>query len=566
MTTTSPPPPATAEQPTTPALQADGVTKRFAGVTALSGVSFSVQPGSIHALVGENGAGKSTLIKVLTGVHRPDEGRLLHHGAETSFGRAADAQAAGISTVYQEVNLVPLLSVARNVFLGREPRTRLGLVDVRRMEREARQITRDLGVDVDVTGDLGRLGLGIQQMIALARAVSIDARVVIMDEPTSSLERREVDTLFTVARRLRDQGVAIVFVSHRLDELWQLCDAVTILRDGRVVHTGEMATLSRRELISHMLGRDIDDVAAHGATGFGDAPATAGATGAGSAGGAAPAPAGALVGSGVGSTTSTPALSADPVLSVTGLDSRAALHDVTFDVHQGEVLGLAGLLGSGRSETVKAVYGALATDGGEVRVGGRPVRRNSVRASLSAGVALLSEDRKAEGIVPELSVRDNIVLAVMDRVSTFGVISDRKVDALVDTFVRRLGIKVSSPRQLVSQLSGGNQQKVLIARWLCTEPRVFLLDEPTRGIDVGAKREVQGLIDELAARGLGVVLISSESDELVEGSDRVVVLRDGRVSARLDGDDVTSSRLLAALVGDPASDDAAGTDPEEGAR
>jgi len=565
MTTTSPPPSATAERPTTPALQADGVTKRFAGVTALSDVSFSVQPGSIHALVGENGAGKSTLIKVLTGVHRPDEGRLLHQGVETSFGRAADAQDAGISTVYQEVNLVPLLSVARNVFLGREPRTRLGLVDVRRMEREAAEITRDLGVDVDVTGDLGRLGLGIQQMIALARAVSVDARVVIMDEPTSSLERREVDTLFTVARRLRDQGVGIVFVSHRLDELWQLCDAVTILRDGRVVHTGEMAPLTRRELISHMLGRDIDDVAAHGATGFGDAAAGVGsapgadadadaAAGAGpeSAGGASPAPEGALVGSGVGTTTATPALSADPVLSVSGLDARAALHDVSFDVRQGEVLGLAGLLGSGRSETVKAAYGALATTGGEVRVGGRPVRRNSIRASLAAGVALLSEDRKAEGIIPELSVRDNIVLAVMDRVSTFGVISDRKVDELVDTFVRRLGIKVSSPRQLVSQLSGGNQQKVLIARWLCTEPRVFLLDEPTRGIDVGAKREVQGLIDELASRGLGVVLISSESDELVEGSDRVVVLRDGRVSARLEGDDVTSSRLLAALVGDAA--------------
>jgi len=558
MTTTSPPPTATAERPTTPALQADGVTKRFAGVTALSGVSFSVQPGSIHALVGENGAGKSTLIKVLTGVHRPDEGRLLHQGVETSFGRAADAQDAGISTVYQEVNLVPLLSVARNVFLGREPRTRLGLIDVRRMEREAAAITRDLGVDVDVTGDLGRLGLGIQQMIALARAVSVDARVVIMDEPTSSLERREVDTLFTVARRLRDQGVGIVFVSHRLDELWQLCDAVTILRDGRVVHTGEMAPLTRRELISHMLGRDIDDVAAHGATGFGD-PAAGPAGGPESAGGASSAPGGALVGSGVGTTTATPALSADPVLSVSGLDARAALHDVSFDVRQGEVVGLGGLLGSGRSETVKAVYGALATTGGEVRVGGEPLRRNSIRSSLASGVALLSEDRKAEGIIPELSVRDNIVLAVMDRVSTFGVISDRKVDELVDTFVRRLGIKVSSPRQLVSQLSGGNQQKVLIARWLCTEPRVFLLDEPTRGIDVGAKREVQGLIDELASRGLGVVLISSESDELVEGSDRVVVLRDGRVSARLEGDDVTSSRLLAALVGDAGG---AGSGPD----
>lgn len=534
MTTTSPAPAASVAP--APALQADHVTKRFAGVSALDDVSFRVAPHSIHALVGENGAGKSTLIKVLTGVHRPDEGRLLYQGAETTFARAADAQDAGISTVYQEVNLVPLLSVARNIYLGREPRTRLGLIDLRRMNREAEELTRDLGIDVDVTGDLGLLGLGIQQMIALARAVTVDAKVVIMDEPTSSLELREVETLFTVARRLRDAGAGIVFVSHRLDELWQLCDAVTVLRDGRVVHTGEMAALDRRELISHMLGRDIDDVAAHGATSFGAATD--------------PADGGVLTGSGIGRTTATPAVAAEPVLSVDRLDARAALHDVSLEVRPGEVLGLAGLLGSGRSETVKAVYGALATTDGTVRVAGRPLRRNSIRSSLAAGVALLSEDRKAEGIIPELSVRDNVVLAVLDRVSTFGVISDAKVDALVDTFVERLGIKVSSPRQLVSQLSGGNQQKVLIARWLCTEPRVFLLDEPTRGIDVGAKREVQGLIDELAARGLGVVLISSETDELVEGSDRVVVLRDGRVSAELTGDEVTNSRLLAALVGE----------------
>jgi ribose transport system ATP-binding protein len=512
----------------TAALRADGVSKRFAGVTALNDVSFEVAPGSIHALVGENGAGKSTLIKVLTGVYAPDDGRLLFQGTETTFARAADAQDAGISTVYQEVNLVPLLSVARNIFLGREPRTRIGLIDVRRMNREAKEITRDLGIEVDVTGDLGTLGLGIQQMIALARAVTLDARVVIMDEPTSSLELREVDTLFTVARRLRDQGVGIVFVSHRLDELWALCDAVTILRDGRVVHSGRMADLSRRELISHMLGRDIDDVAAHGATNF----------------------------SGSDSESGPAATASKPILSVRGLDARTALHDISLDVLPGEVVGLAGLLGSGRSETVKAIYGALATTDGSVEIDGAALKRNSIRSALSSGVALLSEDRKAEGIIPQLSVRDNIVLAVLPRVSTFGVISDRKVDELVDTFISRLRIKVSNPRQLVSQLSGGNQQKVLIARWLCTGPRVFLLDEPTRGIDVGAKREVQALIDELASRGLGVVLISSETEELIEGSDRVVVLRDGAVSERLEGEDVNNSRLLAALVGQPSTDDA----------
>jgi len=512
---------AASDQPT-PALQADGVSKRFAGVHALTDVSFSVAPGSIHALVGENGAGKSTLIKVLTGVYQPDDGQLLYQGNPVSFSRPADAQNAGISTVYQEINLVPLLSVARNIYLGREPRTRLGLIDVRTMNRDAAKLIREFGINLDVTSELGTFGLGIQQMIALARAVTIEARVIIMDEPTSSLEIQEVQTLFSVARRLRDQGAGIVFVSHRLDELWQLCDAVTILRDGQLVHTGAMADLDRRGLISHMLGRDIADVAAHGATSFEEED------------------------------TITDQV---PVLSVSGLQSPGRLHDIDLKVRPGEVLGLAGLLGSGRSETVKAIYGALGTSAGDVEVAGKKIRRGSITTSLASGIALLSEDRKAEGIIPELSVRDNIVLAVMDKVSRAGVISDAKVNDLVDTFIKRLHIKVSSPKQLVSQLSGGNQQKVLIARWLCTEPRVFLLDEPTRGIDVGAKREVQELINELASKGLGVVLISSETEELVEGSGRVLVLHEGSISEEISGSDLTNARLLSALVGTDRTDD-----------
>lgn len=515
---------------TVPALQADGVSKRFAGVHALTDVSFAVEAGSIHALVGENGAGKSTLIKVLTGVYQPDDGELLYQGQPVSFTRPADAQDAGISTVYQEINLVPLLSVARNIYLGREPRTRVGLIDVRTMNRDAAKLLREFGISLDVTIELGTLGLGIQQMIALARAVTIEARVIIMDEPTSSLEIREVETLFGVARRLRDQGAGIIFVSHRLDELWQLCDAVTILRDGRLVHTGAMADLDRRALISHMLGRDIADVAAHGATGFEEVSTLA---------------------------------SAVPILSVSGLQSPGRLHDIEFQVRPGEVLGLGGLLGSGRSETVKAVYGALGSSAGKIEVGGRPLRRNSIGSALRAGVALLSEDRKAEGIIPELSVRDNIVLAVMDKVSRGGIISDAKVNELVETFIRRLRIKASSPNQLVSQLSGGNQQKVLIARWLCTEPKVFLLDEPTRGIDVGAKREVQELINELAAKGLGVVMISSETEELVEGSDRIVVLHEGTIREELSGGDISNARLLSALVGTDRSDDDPTHDLEE---
>ena len=508
------------------ALEARGVSKAFAGVRALQEVDLAVRPGSIHALIGENGAGKSTLIKVLTGAYQPDTGEILHNGAPVHFTRPADAQDAGISTVYQEVNLIPQLSIARNIYLGREPRTRLGLIDTRRMEREARSLLDGFGLNLDVTANLETLGLGVQQMVALARAVTVDADVIIMDEPTSSLERREVLTLFGVARRLRDQGAAILFVSHRLDELWELCDTVTVLRDGRLVHTGPMEAIDRRGLISHMLGRDIDEVAREGATSFDREGTTPSA-----------------------SSAEASAQEAAAMLVATDLSVPGRLEHVDISVRAGEVLGLAGLLGAGRSETVKAVYGALPTTNGTVTVNGKRIRRNSIRSALGAGIALLSEDRKAEGIVPELTVRENIILAVTQRVSTGGVFSRRKVNALVKEYIDRLHIKVSSPEQLVSQLSGGNQQKVLLARWLATEPKVFLLDEPTRGIDVGAKLEVQQLIDELARRGYAVVLISSETEEIVEGADRAVVLRDGRVAGELDGEELTSSRLLQELVG-----------------
>ncbi|MBA2774782.1 MAG: sugar ABC transporter ATP-binding protein [Nocardioidaceae bacterium] len=504
-----------------PVLQTRAVTKSFGGVHALRGVDFSLAAGEVHALVGENGAGKSTLIKVLTGVYAPDGGELLYAGDHIRFDSPAHAQQQGISTIYQEVNLVPLLSVARNIFLGREPRGRFGLVDVAAMNEQAAALCERLQIQTDVTQDLGRLGLGAQQMVALARAVSTKSRVVIMDEPTSSLESREVATLFRVARELRDDGVGLAFVSHRLDELWELCDRVTVLRDGESVHDGPMADLTRLQLVSHMLGRSVDEVQRGGATEFGDSH---------------------LQGR-------------EPALKVRGIDVRNTLSSIDLDVRPGEVVGLGGLLGAGRSETVKAIYGALPTQHGEVSVNGTPVKSNSVTGALRAGIALLGEDRKAEGIVPELSVRDNIALAVLPRMSRLGIVSEAKIDAVVETFMRRLQIKASSPRQLVSRLSGGNQQKVLLARWLCTEPSVFLLDEPTRGIDVGAKSEVQGLIDELAEKGLAVVLISSEMDELVEGADKVVVLRDGHVVQELSGTDVSNSKLLAALAGGTGSAD-----------
>ena len=504
----------------TPVLQAREVTKTFAGVQALDRVDFTLEEGEAHALVGENGAGKSTLIKVLTGVHRPDGGEVLLGGEPRSFARPLDAQQAGISTIYQEVNLIPLMSAAQNVFLGREPRTGLGLVDTRAMERQARELMDSYGIEVDVRRPLRTLGLGAQQMVALARAVSIDARVVIMDEPTSSLEPREVATLFEVIARLREQGIAILYVSHRMDELYEVCERVTVLRDGRLVHTGDLADLPRLELVSMMLGRSASELDSSGVTEFGEADRTR---------------------------------SAEPLLVAEHLTRKHQISDVALDVRPGEVLGLGGLLGAGRSETLKAVAGAMPLDRGQVSVGGRRVRGGSVPAAIRAGVVLLPEDRKAEGIIPNLSVRENIVLAALPRLSRFGFTSRRRQDKVVSTMMQRLHIKASSPDQPVAELSGGNQQKVMIARWLAMSPRVLLLDEPTRGIDVGAKAEVQALVDELAAEGLGIVLVSSELEEVIEGADRMIVLKDGAVVAELTGDDITEERLMAALSTETAA-------------
>ncbi|MET4782393.1 sugar ABC transporter ATP-binding protein [Glaciihabitans sp. UYNi722] len=505
-----------ADHTATPVLEARGVTKKFAGVTALDSVDFAVRPGESLALMGENGAGKSTLIKVLTGVYQPDDGQLLLGGSAAKFARPLDAQRAGVSTIYQEVNLIPLMSVAQNIFLGREPRNRFGLIDFTRMYADARALLDTYGINVDVRKPLRSLALGVQQMVALARSVSINARVVIMDEPTSSLEAREVETLFSVVSLLREQGIAIVYVSHRMDEIYRVAERVTVLRDGRVVHTGALSALPRVELISLMLGRSVEKVKRGGMTAF----------------------------------SSVHSSDAPPVLVAKDLSRKHQIEGIGLHIRPGEVVGLGGLLGSGRSETLKALAGVMQLDRGSVSIDGKAVRSGSVPAAIRAGIVMLPEDRKVEGIVPNLSVRDNIVLAALPRLSRGGFSSRSNQDAVVDVFMKRLHIKASSPDQIVSELSGGNQQKVMIARWLAMSPKVLLLDEPTRGIDVGAKAEVQALIDELAGEGLAIVLVSSEVEEVVEGSARVIVLRDGEIEAELDGDDVDEEHLLAALAGD----------------
>jgi ribose transport system ATP-binding protein len=504
-------------------LEAYDVSKRFPGVVALDHVSLQLHPGEVHALVGENGAGKSTLIKVLTGLHQPDEGEVRYLGEPVTFSAPRDAWDVGISTTYQEISLIPQMSVARNLFLGREPRTRLGLLDLGRMHDEAAALLSHHGIDVDVRREVGELGVAVQQMVAIVRAISTDARVVILDEPTSSLEPREVDQLAGVVKLLQQAGVALLYVSHKLDEVYRMCDGITVLRDGRRVHTGSVSELTRLQLVSKMLGRDVADLASHGVTGFDEEHDVEDRT----------------------------------VLQARGLMRRNVLHDVSLDIREGEVVALAGLLGSGRSETAKAIFGDQRLDGGSVEVGGRAVRSGSPAAAIAAGIALLPEDRKAEGLIPTLSVRDNIALAALPALTRMGVVSGRRVDEVVQRFMRRLRIKASSPDQKVSQLSGGNQQKVLLGRMLALDPRVLLLDEPTRGIDVGAKAEVQTLIDEIARDGRAVLLISSELEEVVEGADRVFVLKDGAIVGVLQGNAITESAIMSriATAGDDGTAD-----------
>jgi len=519
------------EQNAEAVLEVRNVDKHFPGVHALQGIDFTLRAGEVHALVGENGAGKSTLIKVITGVYKADSGEIRYRGNPVEFTSPLDAQHGGISTIYQEINLIPLMSVARNLFLNREPR-RFGLIDSSRLRRDATRILAEYGVDVNVAKPLRSMGLGAQQMVAIARAVQVDARVVIMDEPTSSLEHREVEKLLDVVRKLRDAGVALVYVSHRLDELFRICDRVTVMRDGRVVAVRAISELDRLSLISLMLGRDMGEVRRDGVTAFDSHRAEADDTAA--------------------------ADERPVVLRATGLARRHQLEDVSLEIRAGEVVGLGGLLGAGRSETAKGIAGALKLDAGTVEVAGVPLSRNSTPAAIRAGVVMLPEDRKSEGVVPNLSVRENIVLAALPRLSRGGLVNKAKQDEVVQFFMKRLQIKASGPEQKVAELSGGNQQKVMLARWLCLNPKALLLDEPTRGIDVGAKAELQSLIDELASDGLAVLLISSELEELIEGSDRIVVLKEGQVVGELQGDDVSESALMATLATGPTAEGLSG--------
>jgi galactofuranose transport system ATP-binding protein len=512
------------------ALEAVGIVKTFPGALALDHVTLTLARAEVHALAGQNGAGKSTLVKVLSGVHRPDAGQLRRQGDRLRLGGPLDAQRAGIRAVYQDDTLIPSMSVARNLFLGAEPRTRFGLIDAALMHDRAAETLRRYGVRGDVRRPLRSLGAGERKLVALARAAAAEARVIIMDEPTAVMEPPEIQSLFRAIGELRAAGVSVLLVSHRLDELHDVCDRITVLREGRVAHTGPLP--DRLTLVSLMLGRPLPPPRPV-------RPARPHAI---------PAP-------------REPDDTGDPpYLRAIGLTRRHALTDVSIELRRGEVLGLGGLLGAGRTETAKAIAGALTLDSGQVTVAGAPLRRRSITGAIRAGVTLLPENRATEGIIPTLSIRDNIALAALPRLSRFGMVSGARIDRVVNTFMRRLQIKATSPDQVVGALSSGNQQKVLLARWLAMQPKVLLLDEPTRGIDVAAKAQLQELLDELAVGGLAILLISSDLEELVSGCDRVVVLRDGAVAAELTGPEVTAEGIIAAM----ASARPAGESPRSG--
>jgi monosaccharide-transporting ATPase len=500
-----------------PLLRMEGIRKVFSGVVALDGVDCTIERGEVHALVGENGAGKSTLIKIMTGAYRRDGGRMLLEGREVNFRSPEEAQEEGVVAVYQEVNLLMFRTVAENIFLGREPR-RFGLIDWKRMNADAGAILTRLGLDIDPAATLGTLNIALRQMVAIARGVSFGAKVVVLDEPTSSLTEHEVSILYDVIRRLKAEGVGVVYISHRFDELYTVCDRVTVLRDGKFVATRPLAGLEKIDLVCLMLGKQRDELRKQGATAFGEHRADA------SAG------------------TEAPLLRAD------NLTRGRKLDHVSLEAARGEIVGMAGLLGSGRTETARAIFGADPVDDGRVELEGKALDLDSPRDAIEAGLAFLTEDRKAEGIIPELSVRENLTLAALPEMTKMGIVSRAKQNEIVERFMKRLGIKASSAEQKIRELSGGNQQKVLLARWLCKNPKFLILDEPTRGIDIGAKGEIQSLINELAASGLGVLMISSELEELVEGSSRVVVMRDGRAVAELRGAEISQEKIIHAMA------------------
>lgn len=496
-------------------LEMRGICKTFPGVKALTNVDFQLRAGEIHALMGENGAGKSTLIKVLTGVEKLDRGEILLEGNPILAKAPQHAQELGISTVYQEVNLCPNLSVAENFFIGREP-VRFGKINWKAIHKSAGQALARLDLDIDMTQRLDHYSVAVQQMVAIARAVDFSAKVLILDEPTSSLDKNEVEKLFDVMRKLKKEGIGIVFVTHFLDQVYAVSDRITVLRNGELVGAYEVASLPKVQLVAKMIGKDLDVLsnlkketgAAYGT----DKDRT--------------------------------------FLSAKGTGHAGTIDPFDLEINKGEVLGLAGLLGAGRTEAARVIFGIDKADSGEIRIRGKKTSLSSPRAAIKNGIALCPENRKTEGIIGDLTVRENIILALQAKKGIAKYLTRKEQEKIADGYITLLRIKTAGTEQLVKNLSGGNQQKVILARWLATNPDLLILDEPTRGIDIGTKTEIQKLIMEFSKKGLAVLFISSELDESLRCCTRMAIFRDRVKIAELSGDDLTDHTVMKTIAGE----------------
>jgi len=492
-----------------PLLSVERLSKDYPGVRALDGVDFSLYEREVHALVGQNGAGKSTLIKILSGAQQKDSGRLLLRGEPVEIRSPQQAIAMGIATIYQELNLVPHLSAAENIFLGREPRTRFGLLDTKRMREEAATLLERLGAtQTPVTVPVGKLSMAEQQMVEIAKALSAQVRILIMDEPTSTLNEREVITLFEQVKRLKQSGVSVIYISHRLEEVFQVADRVTVLRDGRVTGGGRVEDLSKRDLISLMVGRHLEEAGAE-----------------------------------------TSEAKGEMALSVRGLRSGERLQGVDLEVRCGEVVGVAGLIGAGQTELALTLFGARRRLGGEVRVFGEAVHFRSPSEAIARGIGLIPEDRKSQGLVLEMAVMHNLSLAGLRAISPLGVIRGRAERQMYDRYVSDLSLVSPHPLQLAKRLSGGNQQKLVLAKWLATRSRILIFQEPTRGVDVAAKVEIHNLIRQLAAQGSALLVISSDLPELLTISHRILVMRKGRIVGELERAGASQEEILHLATG-----------------
>ncbi|MBV8564510.1 MAG: sugar ABC transporter ATP-binding protein [Methylobacteriaceae bacterium] len=501
---------------TEPLLRMSGIGKRFPGVQALDDVNFEVAPGEIHALLGENGAGKSTLLKILSGAQQPDAGAITFAGKPVTLSTPHDAQQLGIVTIYQEFTLAPNMTIAENVFIGREP-GRWPFVDWRKMAADTRAITRRLGLELRPMALVRGLSVAEQQMVEIARALSMQSRLIVMDEPTSALSSSEVEKLFRIIRDLKAHGLSIIFVTHRLEEVMQICDRYTVLRDGRWVGAGAVAETTVDGIIRLMVGRQVNALFAH----------------------------------------REPAKAGDVALRVEGLTRRgnaqdphaSVLENVSLEVRRGEILGVAGLVGAGRTEMARAVFGADPFDAGRVEIDGKPVSIRSPQDAIRHGIGLVPEDRKQQALFLSLAVRVNLSMAAHERIGRWRVFIDEKAERdLVEEYRKTLNIRMASPEQIIVNLSGGNQQKVVLARWLALRPRVLIVDEPTRGIDVGAKVEVHNLLFEMARAGIAVIAISSELPEVMAISDRIVTMREGRVTGEINRDAASEEALMTMMT------------------